>query len=365
MTSQTGVGRVRAHRRAIAWLALGGAGAIAAVLWWHHEPPPSQPATAAVGLADLTQIVRVAGRLRPRVEVAVGARVRRGQLLLRIDPETAENEVSKAAAEVRRQSALNDRARVDLDADRAELGRRDALLRLGAIAQADVDAARARVGRDAADLRAGEATLAQLVAELRIRRAALGFTQVRAPIDGMVASRPAQAGQTVNAVQQTPLLMVLAQLGTMTVRAKVPESDVALVQVGQAASFVAPGPSLRRYTGRIRAIEPQPETVNETRFYNALFEVDNADESLRSDMTVQVEIVTGQARAVPTLPVVALGDRGADGRYAVRVLRGPGQVETRRIGVGLHDDARAQVTSGLRPGERVLLDPAPAPAALR
>jgi macrolide-specific efflux system membrane fusion protein len=362
--------RIRRTIGAAALLVIAG---VAAAWWWHERrasPPP--PASAAVELADVTQIVRVAGVLRPRVRVDVGAqvsgqieqvgvelgdRVRRGQLLLRIDAKAAVNDVSKAEAELSRQLAANARTRVELRAERVELRRQRALQRAGAASRAEFEAASRRVAVAQADARAGDAVVAQLRAELRNRQLALGHTRVLAPIDGVVVQRPAEAGQTVNAVQQTPLLMVLAQLGTMTVRAKVPEADIDRVRVGQPAAFVTLAAGVRRYRGTLRAIEPEPEAVLGAKFYNALFDVDNADEALRSEMTVQVDIVSGHVAAVPTIPLVALGDRADDGRYTVWQLGADGAPQARRVEVGLYDDARAQVVSGLERGARVLLQP--------
>ncbi len=366
------VRRLRLTRRAsVAALLLLMAGAAAA--WWHwRRQPPPPPASAAVELADVTQVVRVAGTLRPRVRVDVGAqvsgqieqvgvalgdRVRRGQQLLRIDAKAAVNDVRKAEAELSRQLAANARIGVELRAAQVELRRQRALHRAGAASRAEVDAAQRRVGLARADARAGDAVVAQLRAELRNRQLALGHTRVLAPIDGVVVQRPAEAGQTVNAVQQTPLLMVLAQLGTMTVRAKVPEADIDRVHVGQPAAFITLAAGLRRYSGALRAIEPEPEAVYGAKFYNALFDVDNADEALRSEMTVQIDIVSGQAKAVPTIPLVALGDRGDDGRFTVWQLDAAGAPQPRSVQVGLYDDARVQIVAGLEPGARVLLQP--------
>ncbi|OIQ83125.1 macrolide export protein MacA [mine drainage metagenome] len=345
---------------------------VAAAVWWSRREPPPPPASAAVEVADVTQIVRVAGVLRPLVRVDVGAqvsgqieqvgvalgdRVRRGQLLASIDAKAAVNDVRKAEAELSRQLAANARTDVELRAERVELRRQRALRKAGAASHAEVDAAMRRVALAQADARAGAATLAQVRAELRNRKLALGHTRVLAPIDGVVVQRPAEAGQTVNAVQQTPLLMVLAQLGTMTVRAKVPEADIDHVRVGQPATFVTLAAGVRRYSGNVRAIEPEPEAAFGAKFYNALFDVDNADEALRSDMTVQVDIVSGQARAVPTIPLVALGDRGDDGRFSVWQLGADGVPQRRSVEVGLYDDARVQVVGGLETGARVLLQP--------
>jgi len=80
-------------------------------------------------------------------------------------------------------------------------------------------------------------------------------------------------------------------------------------------------------------------------------------------MTVQVEIETGRARQVPTIPIVALGERGKDGRYTVQLVDAANKPAPRQVRVGLQDGARVQVLEGVKVGEKVLLAPPAASAA--
>src|SRR5574343_1147128 len=140
-------------------------------------------------------------------------------------------------------------------------------------------------------------------------------------MDGTVVNIPVQAGQTVIAVQITPVMVTLAQLDTITVRARVPEADGSSVKVGQVAKFSTLSGEGRQYEGRVRVIQPVPERMGNAVYYNVLFEVDNKDRSLLSDMTVQVNIETGSAKQVPTLPMVALGERDEKGLYEVQLYK--------------------------------------------
>jgi macrolide-specific efflux system membrane fusion protein len=113
----------------------------------------------------------------------------------------------------------------------------------------------------------------------------------------------------------------------------------------------------------LRVIQPIPERAGNAVFYNALFEVGNVDRKLFADMTVQVDIETGAARQTLAVPIVALGERGKDGSFAVEVVGKDGRNATRKIRTGLHDTAHVQVLSGLEAGEKVLLAPPPAASA--
>jgi macrolide-specific efflux system membrane fusion protein len=132
--------------------------------------------------------------------------------------------------------------------------------------------------------------------------------------------------------------------------------------VGQRARFVTLAGEAQRYEGKVRVIQPVPERAGNAVFYNVLFEVDNRARKLLPDMTVQVNVDTGEAKNVLTIPTVALGDRGNDGRFTVQVLDAAGKPQPRQLRTGLQDGAKVQVLDGLKAGDKVLLAP-PADAA--
>lgn len=356
-------------------LVLAGLGGLA--WWWSTRAPSAPPPPAGeVTLADLTQTVQAAGVLQAKVKVDVGAQVsgqiqklhvvlgqavRKGDLLVSIDPELARSDVAQAEAAVAQQRASMDSLQVNLAAARREAGRQQRLLAGQATAGTEAEKANDDLARLEADLRGQTATLARLQAELDKKRLNLGYTRITAPMDGIVVSLPMQEGQTVIAIQVPPVLLTLANLDTIVVRTKVPEADIQSVAVDQAARFVTLSSETKRYEGQVKVIQPVPERAGNAVYYNVLFEVDNRDRKLFSDMTVQVDIETGKAKQVPTVPVVALGERDKDGRYTVQVLDADNKPTPRQIRIGLQDGARAQVLDGLKVGEKVLLAPAPTP----
>jgi macrolide-specific efflux system membrane fusion protein len=163
-----------------------------------------------------------------------------------------------------------------------------------------------------------------------------------------------QEGQTVIAVQQVPIIMTLAKLDIMTVKAQVSEADVASLHPGQAVFFTTLGQSEERHFGKLRTIQPTPEKVNGATFYSALFDVPNTKRDLWTDMTVQVSFVLNEAKHVLTVPVIALGEKDKDGRYAVKVLNKDNTVSTRKVRISLNDHVNAQIKDGLVAGERVI-----------
>ena len=359
----------------LAGLAAAGAGA-----WRAFAPrtPPPPPPTGEAVAADITQTVLAAGMLQPRTKVDVGAQVsgqvqkihvqlgqqvKKGELLVSLDPALAESDVAQADAAVAQQAALIDSTRASLTLARREAERQHRLLNGEAAAAAETERADTDLARLEADLRGQTATLNRLQAELVQRRLRLGYTAITAPMDGTVVNLPVQEGQTVTAIQVTPVMVTLANLDEITVRARVPEADIGQVRPGQKASFVTLAGEALRHEGRVRVIQPIPERAGNAVFYNVLFEVPNRERRLLSDMTVQVSIETGRADKVLTIPMVALGARGDDGRYAVQVLGKDGKAEPRVVRTGLQDGAKVQVAEGLKAGDKVLLAPPPVDAA--
>ncbi len=356
-------------RLIISALLIGGG---AALWWFNRPPPPAPPPSGKVELADITALVQAAGILQAKTKVDVGAQVsgqvqkihiqlgqqvKKGDLLVSLDPELARSDVAQAEAALAQQRAALDSRKIDADAARRELDRQRRLLAGQATAATEAEKAETELAKIEADLRGQAAVAARLQADLAKKQLSLSYTRITAPMDGMVVSLTVQEGQTVISVQITPVLLTLADLDTITVRTKVPEADVQLIQIGQTARFSTLSAEGKRYEGKLRVIQPIPERAGNAVFYNVLFEVDNRDRKLFSDMTVQVDIETGSAKNVPAMPTVALGERGKDGRYAVQVLDAANKQTPRQVRTGLQDAARVQVVDGLKLGERVLLAP--------
>ena len=326
--------------------------------------------------ADIVQTVQGTGMLQPRLKVDIGAQVsgqvrqvhvqlgqavKAGTLLVSLDSDSGRNAVQQAQAALAQQEATVKRTHIDLEAARREAGRQRRLLAGDAATSLDKEKADTDLAKLEAEQQIQEATLAQRHADLAEKQLKLTFTRVSAPIDGEVVSIAVQEGQTINALQMAPTLLTLAQLRTMTVKAHVAEAEIDQVHVGQTAYVTTLAVNGRRYEGKVHVVQPIPERIGNALFYNVLFDIDNADHKLLSDMTVQVELEVARANQVPALSILALDKRDGAGHYTVQVLDANGKTSERRVRIGIRDAARAQVLDGLKPGERVLLTQ---PAAL-
>lgn len=103
-----------------------------------------------------------------------------------------------------------------------------------------------------------QAQIRQAQASLRSDEAELGYTRIYAPMSGTVVALDAREGQTLNAQQQTPLILRIAKLSPMTVWAEVSEADIGHVKRGMQAYFTTLSGGTRRWESRVRQILPVP-----------------------------------------------------------------------------------------------------------
>jgi membrane fusion protein, macrolide-specific efflux system len=348
---------------------------------------PAHHLTADVTHADIEDAVLAAGVLQAfkqvdvgaqvsgqlkTIEVKLGDKVTKGQLLAQIDltlPQYAlqQERVNEGELRADRQAAL---ARLR-EAALADARERQLLLDEATSREAAA-AAEAALNVRRAELAVCDAKLKKARIEVEKAQARVGYTRIVAPIDGEVVAIVTQEGQTVIAEQQAPVILKLADLDTITVKAQVSEADVVRVAPGQRAYFTILGDPDTRYEGKLRAVEPAPHDFadaqgglsggtsktsrpNTAVFYNALFEVPNPDQRLRIAMTAQVSIVLRTASHALNIPASALSAKGADGNHTVRVLHQDGRIETRNVRVGINNNVKAEVLAGLNAGERVIV----------
>lgn len=353
---------------------------------WAEYFKARQPSvlTAIVAIGDVEESVLATGTLKPvklvavgaqvsgritAVRVALGQTVTTGDLIAEIDSVTQANALRTAEASLANVRAQRLEKQAQLSLNEQTLARQKQMFEKQAASKADYDSAAAAAEVTRAQIEALDALIAQGEVAIETAKANLGYTKITAPMDGTVLAVVSQEGQTVNASQSTPTIVILGQLDTMTVRAEISEADIVKVQPGQPVWFTVIGNADRRHDAVLQSIEPAPESIrndssissstsstssSEAIYYNGIFNVPNADGRLRTYMTAQVHIVLGRASGVPTIPAAALGVRDTAGRYSVRILGPEGQITTRKVEIGLNDKVTAEVRDGLVEGDVVV-----------
>ena len=383
--------RPRQTRRALL-IALSLLLVVALAVWFLLKPGREAFDTVPVTRGDIESSVTALGTLQPRQYVDVGAQasgqihkihvdvgheVKEGQLLVEIDPstQTAKLDASRYAienlkAQLQEQRALHDLAR-------QKYQRQQTLAQGGATRQEDIQSAQAEVRTTQARVNMFQAQIRQAQASLRSDEAELGYTRIYAPMSGTVVALDAREGQTLNAQQQTPLILRIAKLSPMTVWAEVSEADIGHVKPGMPAYFTTLSGGNRRWASTVRQVLPvPPKPLNEASqgggspsnsgksgsarvvLYTVLLDVDNADQALMPEMTTQVFFVAGQAKETLLAPIVALQGSTEGERQTAYVVTKNGKVEPRDVRTGLSDRLRVQVLEGLNEGDHLLIGPA-------
>ena len=287
-----------------------------------HARPATAPMTARATRGDVVQTVQATGTLEAVTTVQVGtqvsgtiqslhadfnSRVRKGQVIARLDPSLFQTQVDQAQATVLRLQADSERARVDVTDTQRKLDRAQELFARRLIPASDLDTARANAEQAQAALKSAEAQGGQARAALHQTEVNLAHTIITAPIDGVVISRNVDVGQTVAASMQAPTLFVIARdLTRMQVRASVNEADIGVIQSGQPVIFRVDAYPEDEFAGTVAQVRLQPVVEQNVVSYMTIIDVPNAELKLKPGMTANVTVEIARNADVLRVPNAAL-----------------------------------------------------------
>lgn len=197
---------------------------------------------------------------------------------------------------------------------------------------------------------------------LEIQKKRLRDTNVFAPMDGVICTRDVQTGQIISSgisnVGGGTTTMVLSDLSRIFVLASVDESDIGEVRVGQKAEVTADaflGKSFQSFEGKIIRIATQGVNTTNVVTFEVKIEITGKNKSLlKPEMTTNVAIIINQRDNVLLVPVEAVIRKGKE--YTAVVVKEGGIKETRDVQVGLNDMTNREIISGLSEGEVVVLN---------
>lgn len=342
------------------------------------EGPIPEWTTVAAGRGEVTATVTATGTVNPVETVQVGTYVSgpiqellvdfndpvtRGQLLARIDPRPFEVKVAAAEADLATAQARARKAEADARYRQDTLRRARTLGQSGIMSQSELDLAESEAAQAQAQRALEHAAVTQSAARLDEARVNLAYTQIRAPVDGVVVSRNVSRGQTVAASFQTPTLFLVAtDLTRMEVAAAVSESDIGSVAEGQDVRFTVDAYPHDVFHGTVWQVRNAPVTVANVVTYDVLVRVANDDLRLKPGMTANVTIVTAHRDDVLRVPTGALRFRPPDGAATADAAPGPtvwqpdgpGRAAPRAVQTGVADERFTEITGGLTAGDDVI-----------
>ena len=327
------------------------------------ERGPLAAVVVASGTINAVTTVQVGSQISGQVKdiyADFNTTVKRDQIIARIDPSTFELRVGQARADLDAAQSAVAVARSGLAAQQAELGkvrvaladaqrdleRKKSLVEKNFISPAELDKARTLLDSTAeqqkavqAQTQVGEAQVRSALAAVKQRESLLQQAEVdlertiiRAPVDGTVILRNIDAGQTVAASLQAPVLFTIAQdLRDMQVEAAIDEADVGRLRVGMTTTFAVDAFPRRSFSGEIKQVRKSPQNVQNVVSYIVVISAANPDLALLPGMTANVRVAVENRASALKVPNAALRWRpaGAEARAspndAVPAQQGGGQ----------------------------------------
>ena len=350
--------------------------------------------TEPAALGDIVRTVSAPGSIEPRTNVQVssqvsarvlalpfreGDRVRSGDVVVRLDPQNLVAALDSARAGLRGQEARLDGSEARLITARLEFERIRSLFETGDVTRAELEAAEANHLQARSDKRALEHAIEQARAQIVQAEKDLENTTIASPIDGVIVALNAEVGETVivgTTNNPGSVIMEIADLSNMLLRASVDEANIAPIRIGQDATVYLNAYPDREYRGTVRQIGLKRRVAQDG---TGTFEVEIAmeldeGETLYSGLTASTDIAVEKFLDAVRVPSQAVLDRRVDdlpadiragnplvdlnktfARVVYRVVDGKTVVTPVRAGAS--DLTHTQIVEGLSAGDEVVTGP--------
>jgi len=276
--------------------------------------PPLKYRASVVDTGSITHTVTATGTINPVALVNVGSqvsgtvvelkadfndRVKKGQVLLKLDPTIFNAQVGQARASVASAQASARLAQASYE-------RNKQLVAQNFVSSLALDQSRRELDVARANQQLANAQLERALADVN-------NSVIRSPIDGVIIKRTIDLGQTVAASFNTPNLFQIAQdLTKMQIDTSVSEADVGALKDGLPARFVVDAYPSREFNATMRQFRLAPNVVQNVVTYNVVLDVDNKDELLKPGMTAQVRLVVDNRPKALRIPTAALRFRPSE-----------------------------------------------------
>ena len=309
-----------------------------------------------VSRQNMKSVVSATGTIRPVDSVEVSSKItaRIKSVLVK------ENDIVKAGQTVaildgKDYEATRAQAQYKVTNTRSKYNRAEYLYSIGAKSQEDLEDA--QYNYDTA-----ESSLSKTESDLN-------ETIITAPMDGIVVGEPKTAGtMAVQGNSNPTVIMTIADLSKKQILAKVDETDIGNVKVGQQATFTVDTYTGKTFTAKVSKISQtdvsnswntnssstsSSSNSNSVIYYYVVLDVDDPENLLLPAMTARVEIITAEKDDALAVPISAL-KTDCQGSYVVVDL-GRGQTENRYVETGIYSDEYVEIVSGLSDGDSILV----------
>ncbi len=306
-----------------------------------------------------------------KLYVDVGSYVKQGDLIAQIDKDKQQNDLDITKAQLESAKANLESKKVALEIASKQYQREQKLYAAKASSLENLETQKNNFYALKANVAELNAQVVQLEITLKNAQKDLGYTTITAPMDGVVINVAVDEGQTVNANQNTPTIVRIANLDQMEVRMEIAEADVSKIKIGTELDFSLLSNPQKTYQASIASIDPADTQVSDSStsssssssgssssssnnaiYYYAKFYVPNKDDFLRIGMSIQNEIVVASAKDVIAVPTYTIKN-DAKGYY-VEILQDQKAVK-KYVKLGIKDSVNTQILEGLSEGELLVV----------
>ena len=345
--------------------------------------------TAKAGKGNISTIVESTGTLEAITTVEVGTQVsgiveelyvdynsyvKKGQLLAKID-------TTNLAAQLEQSQATLDNAKAELDYQQATYNRMAPLNDKQLISQTDFD-------QLVYNLNKAKASYNNAMAQHKRNQINLDYALIYSPIDGVVLNKEVEEGQTVAASFNTPTLFTIANdLTQMQVEADIDEADIGHIKEGQRVEFTVDAYPETVFEGKVTQLRWEPTVTNNVVTYTIIIDAPNPDYKLMPGMTATIQVYVLEKNDILVVPSKALRfnpdqkllmsymsqqakpempegqtppemgsmpEQAPSDATMVWVKEGT-NIHPAPVKIGMNDDINAEILSGIKSGQEVLL----------
>lgn len=327
-------------------------------------------ATGEVAAVNLVSVgAQVSGQIK-KLYVVLGQKVKQGEMIAEIDSQTQENTLNTDKAKLDNYKAQLEARKIILAISRKQYDRERILIKTNSTSQQNLENARDAYATAKANVNEMESLIRQTQIAINTDETNLGYTKIRAPLNGTIVSVPVEEGQTVNANQTTPTIVQIANLNDMEIDIEISEGDITKVKPGMKIDYTILSEPNTVFHARLDSIDPGLTTLtdgsydksssstssssssNEAVYYYGRAYVDNPEGKLRIGMLTQNTIHVSSAENVLIVPSITISSQQS--KHFVRVLTDKKKVEKREVETGISDGVFTEIKSGLNDGEQVI-----------
>lgn len=340
--------------------------------------------TYEVKKRDITQSIEAIGEVYAKTQVDVGAQVsgqitrlyvrlgdyvKEGDLIAQIDKDKQQNDLDITKAQLESAKANLESKKIALNIALKQYTREQKLYEKKATSLESLENLKNNFYALKASVADLNAQTTQLEISLKNAQKDLAYTTIVAPSKGEIINIAVEEGQTVNANQNTPSIVRLADLSEMEIRMQIAEADINKISVGKSVKFNILNEPEKKFEAIISSIDPANTTITDATsntnlnsnlnssasavYYYARVFVKNDNNFLRIGMSTENEIAIKTQKNVLVVPTLAIKN-DAEGYY-IEILKDNKNIIKKPVKLGIKDNLNTQIVEGINEGDLVII----------